>query len=132
MADSNPTRGARLPDELDDQFQEYRDERNQTNSEAVRDLLGRGLESERREQVADLSPAHDAATSFAGLLAALTMAVGLGGAVGALPLGTALVWGTAMLAVAAAILVAVARGLTETVDEIVRERRREQIAEAGA
>jgi len=60
------------------------------------------------------------------------MAVGLGGAVGALPLGTALVWGTAMLAVAAAILIAVARGLTETVDEIVRERRREQIAEAGA
>jgi len=39
------------------------------------------------------------------------------------------VWGTAMLAVAAAILVAVAKGLTETVDEFVRERRREEITE---
>jgi len=114
---------------MDRQYEEYRDQRDMTDAEALRMLIRQGLESERREQVADLSPAHDAATSFAGLLAALTMAVGLGGAVGALPLGTALVWGTAMLAVAAAILVAVAKGLTETVDEFVRERRREEITE---
>lgn len=123
MADSNPTRGARLPDDLEEEFGTYRDEHDKTNSEAVRDLLRRGLEAERRETVADLSPVHDVLTQLAGVLAALTIAVGVGGGVGVLPLGTALVWGTSMLAVAAVILVIIAAGVVEPVDERLRKRR---------
>lgn len=46
MADSPPARSSRFPEELDDKFVDYRDERGMTNSEALRSLVRSGLQSE--------------------------------------------------------------------------------------
>ena len=49
MAQRNPTRSTRLPDGLDDEFTEFKDDKDMTSSEALRTLIRDGL-AERREQ----------------------------------------------------------------------------------
>lgn len=51
MAESTPTRSTRFPEGLDERFTEYRDERDMTNSEALRSLVRAGLEE--RTETAD-------------------------------------------------------------------------------
>ena len=46
MAESTPTRSTRFPEGLDERFTEYRDERDMTNSEALRSLVRAGLQEE--------------------------------------------------------------------------------------
>lgn len=47
MASENPTRGTRLPENLDEEFEEFRDTNDMTNSEALRTLVREGLEQKR-------------------------------------------------------------------------------------
>ena len=49
MAQRNPTRSTRLPDGLDDEFTEFKDDKDMTSSEALRTLIRDGL-AEKREQ----------------------------------------------------------------------------------
>ena len=63
MADSNKTRATRLPDETDENFQEYRDENDMTNSEALRSLIRAGLEEANKDPLDDRPE-----TTLAGLL----------------------------------------------------------------
>jgi len=68
MADETPTRSTRFPRGLDDRFTNYRDERDMTNSEALRSLVRTGLE----EETADESDAGGAGGGGArGLLGSL-------------------------------------------------------------
>jgi hypothetical protein len=50
MGDRPPTRGARLREGLDEDFQEYRDEHQMTDTEALRDLVRTGLEANKEDQ----------------------------------------------------------------------------------
>jgi hypothetical protein len=50
MADNQPTRSTRLPETLDDQYTEYRDDKGMTNSEALRSLVRAGLEAKKQEE----------------------------------------------------------------------------------
>ena len=49
MAERNPTRATRLPDGLDEEFLEFKDENDMTSSEALRNLIREGL-TEKRER----------------------------------------------------------------------------------
>ena len=49
MAQRNPTRSTRLPDGLDDEFTDFKDDKDMTSSEALRTLIRDGL-AEKREQ----------------------------------------------------------------------------------
>lgn len=48
MGEDNPTRATRFPNDMDEKFVEYRDERDMTSSEALRTLVRQGLEAEQR------------------------------------------------------------------------------------
>lgn len=63
MADSNKTRATRLPDATDEDFQEYRDRNDMTNSEALRSLIRAGLEEANKDPLDDRPE-----TTLAGLL----------------------------------------------------------------
>lgn len=63
MADSNKTRATRLPDETDEDFQEYRDKNDMTNSEALRSLIRAGLDEAHKGPLDDRPE-----TTLAGLL----------------------------------------------------------------
>jgi len=47
MGEDNPTRATRFPNDMDEKFVEYRDDRDMTSSEALRTLVRRGLEAEQ-------------------------------------------------------------------------------------
>jgi hypothetical protein len=50
MPDSGSTRSTRFPEELDEDFEEYRDKRGMTNSEALRSLVRDGLRDDSSPQ----------------------------------------------------------------------------------
>ena len=60
MSESKPTRATRLHGDLDENFQEYRDERGMTTSEALRTLVRKKLvyEQGNNESSADLASQH--------------------------------------------------------------------------
>jgi len=53
MAKDNTTRGTRLPDEMDADFEAYRDANEMNNSEALRELVGTGLDEKRNDEFAE-------------------------------------------------------------------------------
>jgi len=53
MAKDNTTRGTRLPDEMDAEFEAYRDANEMNNSEALRELVRTGLSEKRKDVLAD-------------------------------------------------------------------------------
>lgn len=53
MADSNPTRATRLPGDMDEEFEKFRDVNDMTSSEALRSLIRLGLEEARKGPLDD-------------------------------------------------------------------------------
>ena len=51
MADGSKTRGTRLPEELDRQFEQYTEEQGMTQSESLRHLIRAGLEAEVSDEL---------------------------------------------------------------------------------
>jgi len=50
MADNPPTRATRLPNGMDEEFLEFKDQNDMTSSEALRALIRDGLEEKREQQ----------------------------------------------------------------------------------
>lgn len=53
MASDNPTRGTRFPDGMEDEFTDYRDEKDMNNAEALRELVRTGLSEKRADPLDD-------------------------------------------------------------------------------
>ena len=51
MADGSKTRGTRLPEELDRQFEQYTEEQGMTQSESLRHLIRAGLDAEVNDEL---------------------------------------------------------------------------------
>jgi Flp pilus assembly protein TadB len=63
MAKDSPTRSTRFKEDLDDEFEKYRDTNDMSNSEALRSLVRSGMERERQDPLDDRPD-----TRLAGLL----------------------------------------------------------------
>ena len=50
MADNPPTRATRLPNGMDEEFLDFKEQNDMTNSEALRALIRDGLEEKREQQ----------------------------------------------------------------------------------
>jgi hypothetical protein len=53
MSETNPTRSTRLSDDLDDEFESFRDQNDMTTSEALRSLVKEGFEAKRSDPLDD-------------------------------------------------------------------------------
>jgi hypothetical protein len=126
---SSKVRGTRLPNDLDSEFVEYRDEREINDSEAVRNLVRAGLEAERAEgeedEIDEARAGTGAATQVTAGILALSVPMSTAGIlalfldVGAnvtLPvLGAGVFW-------MAASAVALVAGTTKKLDQLLAER----------
>jgi hypothetical protein len=118
MAQDTPTRSTRFPGDLDDRFEDYRDERDMTNSEALRSLVRTGLDYENGELVERTEGTYRRAktligagllvTGFQVLILALVGIVSF--FVGPWPLGVALM---AVAGLSAVLIVLIGLGLAQ-------------------
>jgi len=53
MAKDNPTRSTRFPEDLDEEFEAYRDMNEMNNSEALRELVRAGIEEKKKDPLDD-------------------------------------------------------------------------------
>lgn len=72
---SSKVRGTRLPNDLDSEFVEYRDEREINDSEAVRNLVRAGLEAERADDEIDEETKRDEARAGSGAATQVTSGI---------------------------------------------------------
>ena len=110
MAKDNPTRGTRLPDEMDDEFQRYRDEKEMNNSEALRELVRLGLEVERNADTTAYSAYEHWFLSVSGVLATVSLLVAVASMTSIIALGDGVAGASVLLVTSVLLLIFVDRG----------------------
>ena len=117
MAEKNPTRATRLPDGLDEEFLEFKDENDMTSSEALRNLIREGLTEKRDGGQSRLELVR------AGLPAGIVLSFVLAALAGVLAIATAFTAGTAaamtpaLISAAGAVLSIALVELAKRIDE---------------
>lgn len=134
-ADTGKVRGSRLPNDLDERFVEYRDDRDINNAQAVRNLMRIGLEEENTQDdpSSGQRPTNGPVTLIAGTILAFTLPMTTAAFVALLLLPTTYlvlpVLSAGLLWMAVSILLIVT-GTTFKIDQWLADRRTRQADDA--